>query len=221
MNVHGISVIDRVGYSSESPNTAKTGHSSCEEQSDSKNMDNIYSPLLSPQIFDEDMFHGLDALILVYDITNAASFNNLNGWISLFSEYCIESEDVPILVLGNKKDLEPQRQIPYKQGRRFTHKLGNPHKIFREVTCKDNNEEESIKDIFTKLARNCINREASILQLMSSDSLYMSEPMNTAKYLGRNGINVNRSNDFKVKTCTEHICGQKDKYENNSFCVIL
>lgn len=195
--------------------------------------------------FDGDMFHGLDALILVYDITNESSFDNLNGWISLFSEYCIESEDVPILVLGNKKDLESQRKIAYKQGKKFTHKLTNPHKIFREVSCKekeqeierknddenaddDNDniqfgEESDIKDIFTELARNCINRESSVLQLMSCDSLCEIDGPSS-----RNGLN---RSDFNVKTCTENICGRSPKdgnYDNSQydlnadpFCVVL
>ena len=218
----------RNGYSSESPNTIKTNLSSDERLSDSRNIDEIIaedSKHNDDMVFNENMFEGLDALILVYDITNLSTFNNLNGWISLFTEYCIDGEDVPILVLGNKKDLKNNRKIEHKQGRKFTHKLSNPHKLFYEVSAKENDPGNTLKDIFTELARKCINREASVLDLMSGDSIAsIADCMNRTRYVNSNN-DSRRRNEYSVKTCTQSICGSNKNSNQNDqnmeFCVVL
>ena len=42
-------------------------------------------------------------ILLVYDITNRNSFNNLDKWIREIKEYL--ADDVNMVIIGNKKDL--------------------------------------------------------------------------------------------------------------------
>jgi small GTP-binding protein len=46
--------------------------------------------------------------ILVYDITNMDSFKGLKEWVKEFKKFCRE---VPIVLIGNKLDLENQRVV--------------------------------------------------------------------------------------------------------------
>ena len=59
-------------------------------------------------------YRGADACVLVYDITDAKTFDNLDSWRD---EFLIQAgprdpENFPFLVLGNMVDKEPQRRVP-------------------------------------------------------------------------------------------------------------
>lgn len=56
-------------------------------------------------------YRGSDAILLVYDITDAASRQDLDTyWVSQIAQHCPE---VPyILLVGNKSDLEAKRAVP-------------------------------------------------------------------------------------------------------------
>jgi len=56
--------------------------------------------------------HGI---ILVYDITNRTSFDNINNWLNDIQINC-GNPSVQLLLVGNKIDLEKDRQISYKEG---------------------------------------------------------------------------------------------------------
>jgi Ras-related protein Rab-7A len=50
---------------------------------------------------------------LVYDITNAKSFENLDKWREGFIEHAAPSDpkQFPFVLLGNKVDREPERKV--------------------------------------------------------------------------------------------------------------
>ena len=48
--------------------------------------------------------------MLVYDITNAKSFDNIQKWLRNIDEHA--NEDVEKLIVGNKCDMEDRRIIP-------------------------------------------------------------------------------------------------------------
>ncbi|OHT13723.1 Ras family protein [Tritrichomonas foetus] len=54
-------------------------------------------------------FRGAVGAILVYDITSMGSFDSLTSWLNDIHEYC--SPNAYILLVGNKSDLENQRQV--------------------------------------------------------------------------------------------------------------
>ena len=47
--------------------------------------------------------------LIIYDITNEASYNNLKSWVKLIKEEC--GKHMQLIILGNKSDLNDQRKI--------------------------------------------------------------------------------------------------------------
>ena len=67
-------------------------------------------------------YKGAHGIILVYDITDKASFKDLENWL-----YEVEShadDNVVQLVVGNKKDLENDRQVSTQEGQEYADSLG-------------------------------------------------------------------------------------------------
>jgi len=57
-----------------------------------------------------------NAFIILFDITNRNSFNNIKSWVERlnFYNYNLKNYDYyPILLVGNKRDLETDRKISY------------------------------------------------------------------------------------------------------------
>jgi small GTP-binding protein len=55
--------------------------------------------------------------IVVFDVTNQASFSNVNTWINAFR--ATAGKDVPIFLVGNKIDLVNQRVIGFDDANQF------------------------------------------------------------------------------------------------------
>ncbi|KAI6047047.1 P-loop containing nucleoside triphosphate hydrolase protein [Pisolithus marmoratus] len=54
-------------------------------------------------------YRGANAALLLYDITNAASFDDVRGWLEELKKNC--SPDLIIYIVGSKADLHRQRQV--------------------------------------------------------------------------------------------------------------
>ena len=52
-------------------------------------------------------------IMLVYDITNEKSFDNIKNWIRNIEEHA--SADVEKMILGNKCDMNDRRQVTFSQ----------------------------------------------------------------------------------------------------------
>ena len=57
----------------------------------------------------KNLFLKVQGILAVYDITNDASFENLKSWIRIIKDEC--GSHMPIILVGNKNDLENQRLI--------------------------------------------------------------------------------------------------------------
>ncbi|CAD8128750.1 unnamed protein product [Paramecium sonneborni] len=71
--------------------------------------------------------------ILVYDITDRESFQNVQYWIKECQEY--GRQDITILLVGNKVDLEKQRQVSLSDGQQFANEN---NLLFIETSAKNN-----------------------------------------------------------------------------------
>jgi len=60
-------------------------------------------------------FQEAHAFLLVYDITNRESFDNISDWVKEIKG--LAKEGVRIILIGNKCDLEEERQVSYEEGR--------------------------------------------------------------------------------------------------------
>ena len=52
---------------------------------------------------------GSTGVILMYDITNAETLDNLSEWYHLLKKYV--KQEIPFFLVGNKKDLEEHREV--------------------------------------------------------------------------------------------------------------
>ncbi|KAM7334557.1 hypothetical protein ACRRTK_007877 [Alexandromys fortis] len=71
------------------------------------------------------------ALLLLYDITNKSSFDNIRAWLTEIHEYA--QRDVVIMLLGNKADVSSERVIRSEDGETLAREYGVP---FMETSAK-------------------------------------------------------------------------------------
>ena len=57
----------------------------------------------------KNLFLKVMGALIIYDITNEASYNNLKSWVKLIKEEC--GKHMQLIILGNKSDLNDQRKI--------------------------------------------------------------------------------------------------------------
>lgn len=78
----------------------------------------IGSSMLSNYIF------GAHGVVLVYDITNYSSFENLEDWYNAVKKVCIGGRLPHIALLGNKTDLEHMRTVKQDKHQKFAQEHG-------------------------------------------------------------------------------------------------
>lgn len=59
-------------------------------------------------------YRGAMGIMLVYDVTNEKSFDNIKNWIRNIEEHA--NTDVEKMILGNKCDITDRRQVPKERG---------------------------------------------------------------------------------------------------------
>ena len=64
------------------------------------------------------LFLKAQGILALYDVTSESSFFNLKNWLNLIEEEC--NPDVPIIIVGNKIDLENQRVIEKEKAIEYT-----------------------------------------------------------------------------------------------------
>ena len=57
----------------------------------------------------KNLFLKVMGALIIYDITNEASYNNLKSWVKLIKEEC--GKHMQLIILGNKSDLNDERKI--------------------------------------------------------------------------------------------------------------
>lgn len=78
-------------------------------------------------------YRGAMGILLVYDVTDQKSFDNIKTWFSNVEQHA--SEGVNKILIGNKCDWEEKRQVSTEQGQALADELGIP---FMEVSAKTN-----------------------------------------------------------------------------------
>lgn len=62
-------------------------------------------------------YRGAAGALLVYDITSRESYNSLSNW--LVDARTLASPNIAVLLVGNKKDLEEDREVTFLEASRF------------------------------------------------------------------------------------------------------
>lgn len=77
-------------------------------------------------------YRGAHGIIVVYDVTDQESFNNVKQWLQEIDRYA--SDGVNKLLIGNKADLVDKKVVDTKDAMEFANKLHIP---FLETSAKD------------------------------------------------------------------------------------
>ncbi|ORZ22243.1 GTP-binding protein ypt1 [Absidia repens] len=90
-------------------------------------------------------YRGAHGIIVVYDVTDPDSFNNIKLWLNEIGRYA--SEGVNKLLIGNKNDLTDQKVIQTEQLKELSDTLGIP---FLETSAK---ESVNVEKAFLSMAK--------------------------------------------------------------------
>ena len=132
-------------------------------------------------------FKNSNAVILVYDITNKNSFDELTTyWIDKIKEY--NSNNLILAIAGNKSDLYFKEQIKEEEGRKFAQKIDA---IYRLTSAKNG---EGIKELFNEIGKKYLmkknNKENNNNNLNEDDD---------KKNIVLTNSNVNKKNEVMIR----------------------
>ena len=91
-----------------------------------------------------------NGVILMYDITKKNTFETVSNWCNQIWEY--QQKDFPVILLGNKCDLENERQVQREEGEQIANEKGIK---FLETSNKEGiNIKESVKELVDMILKN-------------------------------------------------------------------
>lgn len=114
-------------------------------------------------------YRGAHGVILVYDITDRQSFNDLENWQTETEKHA--SEDIVKMLIGNKNDLESSRVVTFNEGKSYAMANGME---FIETSAKGN---INIEEAFFMIARK-IKEKVQKFEEKHSGELYKKKKLN-------------------------------------------
>ncbi|OMJ95832.1 hypothetical protein SteCoe_732 [Stentor coeruleus] len=97
-------------------------------------------------------YRGAHGVIVVYDVTNRETFNNVKNWMGEISRYA--SENVNRLLIGNKCDCDSKKAVSTEEGKELADSLGIP---FMETSAKTSS---NVEQSFFRMASEIKSRVA-------------------------------------------------------------
>jgi len=90
-------------------------------------------------------YRGAVGALLVYDITRRATYNHITSWLTDVKS--LTNPNTIILLIGNKRDLDDQRDVTYEEANLFAEENGL---IFVETSAKTG---ENVEEAFLKTSK--------------------------------------------------------------------
>lgn len=103
----------------------------------------------------DSLYRGADAAVLVFDICSKESFDKIENFKNEVTDKCGKAPY--FILIGNKLDLEIQRQVPSSIALAFAQKNSM---LYLETSCKHNT---NIEKAFLELGRQLIRRRVDFL----------------------------------------------------------
>ena len=97
---------------------------------------------------------GAEGILLVYDITDPASFEDVKSWMAQIEKFATEMCDK--VLVGNKCDLESARKVSTEQGKKMAAECGDDGIQFFEASAKTS---LNINEAFETLAHLVLKRK--------------------------------------------------------------
>ena len=132
-------------------------------------------------------YKGAKGSLLIYDITNKKSFENIEKWISDLKANT--GDNISMILLGNKTDLEEKREVSIEEGK---NKAEFYNITFMETSAFNGNNiqeafNELITDIYKKNHELLENQaKAEIIRDKNTIELFKGENTNTNEVKDRN-----------------------------------
>ena len=101
-------------------------------------------------------YKGKNGILVVYDITNRQSFDDINFWLNEIKEKA--NKNTVLLLVGNKCDLEDERKVSFQEGKDFADNNGIK---FIETSAKTN---QNVDEAFEILIDEVIKNNKDILK---------------------------------------------------------
>ena len=111
--------------------------------------------------------------MLVYDITDLESFQNLNSWLIEIEKNA--SKNVYKILVGNKCDMESERKVTFEQGKDFATQYGMK---FFETSAKDSTNVAEAFITMTKEVIKSSNKKGTVAP--KNDNTKISAPSGQA-----------------------------------------
>ena len=100
-------------------------------------------------------YRGGNGVLVVYDITDRESFDNLNSWLIEIEKNA--NKNVYKLLIGNKSDLEDKRKVTYQEGKDFATSNGMQ---FMETSAKTASKVQEAFELLTQeIIKSSINKD--------------------------------------------------------------
>uniref|UniRef100_G3TIY2 Ras-related protein Rab-17 n=2 Tax=Loxodonta africana TaxID=9785 RepID=G3TIY2_LOXAF len=98
---------------------------------------------------------GANAALLVYDITSKDSFVRAQSWLKDLESEFLPGE-VVVMLLGNKTDLNKEREVTFEEGKEFAE---SKKLLFMETSARLNHQ---VTEAFSAVARELLQREETV-----------------------------------------------------------
>lgn len=95
-------------------------------------------------------YRGAAGALLVYDITSRETYNSLTKWLT--DARALASPNIIIILVGNKKDLEAEREVTFLEASRFAQEN---ELMFLETSALTG---ENIEETFLKCAKSILTK---------------------------------------------------------------
>ncbi|KAJ5074418.1 rab gtpase [Anaeramoeba ignava] len=130
-------------------------------------------------------YRGAMGILLVYDVTDENSFNNVRNWMKNIEKHA--TEDVNKMLIGNKCDMREQKVIETSKGQALADEFGIP---FMETSAKD---QTNVDSAFIFMAKEVKKR------LYSDDKALPRQQQQNSIVL--NGNSMNSRGESKKGCC--------------------
>uniref|UniRef100_A0A2K5WQ27 Ras-related protein Rab-4 n=1 Tax=Macaca fascicularis TaxID=9541 RepID=A0A2K5WQ27_MACFA len=115
-------------------------------------------------------YRGAAGALLVYDITSRETYNALTNWLT--DARMLASQNIVIILCGNKKDLDADREVTFLEASRFAQEN---ELMFLETSALTG---ENVEEAFVQCARKILNKIESGVHTVAfgTQSLEPEEP---------------------------------------------
>ena len=122
--------------------------------------------------FRKTYYNGAQAAFIVFDLTNKDTFENIETWFKELDQF-IENQDLPVVIVGNKKDLEDERTVSYQEGVEYVNELSqkdpNSKISYIETSALTG---ENVEDAFSLIAYHFIMKSLEHEEAILKDEIY-------------------------------------------------